>query len=176
MYPRDKSVFSKQVASKIANTLAAMVCDAGVGRHLVYNINKGPHIMVHWAKSLYALEWLYLASVALPKISICLLYLRIFNSRTARISTHVVIWAIVINWVVCLVATSLQCRPFAYQRNKKIRGSKCINQGALYQASSAPDIATDVVILLLPMKTIWNLEVSTAQKWGVLYIFSTGSV
>ncbi|KAF1956866.1 hypothetical protein CC80DRAFT_593548 [Byssothecium circinans] len=134
-----------------------MVYDAGVGRHLAYNMNKDPHIMVHWAKSLYALEWLYLASAALPKISICLLYLRIFNNRAAKAATHAVIWIIIANWIIFIVATSLQCRPFAYQWNKKIRGG-------------------NAVIMLLPIKTIWGLKVSRARKGGVLFIFSTGSV
>jgi hypothetical protein len=44
-----------------------MVYHAGVGRHLIYNMQKDPHIIVARAKSLYALEWLYLPSCALPR-------------------------------------------------------------------------------------------------------------
>lgn len=57
----------------ILNILLVMVHEAGVGRHLAYNQRTDPTILVSWAKSLYALEWLYLPSVALPKISILLL-------------------------------------------------------------------------------------------------------
>lgn len=78
-------------------TYQATVHDAGVGRHLVYNMQKDPPIIVAWAKSLYALEWLYLPSCALPKISVLLLYLRIFASRTERLASHVVIWMLVAN-------------------------------------------------------------------------------
>lgn len=153
-----------------------MVYDAGVGRHLVYNMEKDPQIIVSWAKSLYALEWLYLPSCALPKISVLLLYLRIFADRGARLASHAVIWVVIANWIAYLIACSLQCSPFEYQWNKKLSGGKCINLPLLYKLSSVANIATDLTALVLPIKTIVNLRVSTARKLGLLFIFSAGSV
>jgi hypothetical protein len=157
-------------------SVAAMVYDAGVGRHLAYNMRQDPTTIASWAKSLYALEWLYLPSVALPKISLLLLYLRIFTDRPSRITTHVLLWFLVVNWVVYLITVSLQCTPFAYQWDKSIPNGRCVNQAALYKTVSAPNIATDLVILLLPVKTVLQLKVSRARKLGLLFTFLTGSM
>jgi len=152
-----------------------MVRDAGVGRHLAYNQRKNPTTLTAWAKSLYALEWLYLASVALPKISILLLYLRIFVDRSFRIATHILIWVLIANWIAFLIASSLQCTPFEYQWNKRIEG-KCIDQPVFYKTSSAPNILTDVLMLLLPLKTLLTLKASNPRKLGVVLIFCSGGV
>ncbi|KAF2017908.1 integral membrane protein [Aaosphaeria arxii CBS 175.79] len=152
-----------------------MVYDAGVGRHLEYIQATNPHKIAAWAKSLYALEWLYLPAVALPKISILLLYLRLFTNRSLRIACHVLIWVLVANWVAYLVASSFQCVPFEYQWNKKIPG-KCFNQPAFYKTVSAPNILTDVLMLLLPLKTVFDLKVSRPRKLGVLFIFLSGGM
>src|SRR4051794_31470949 len=93
----------------------AMVHDAGVGRRLAYNMRTDPTRLVAWAKSSHALEWRYLPAVALPKISILLLYLRILVDRGARMACHIIIWVVVGNWVAYLIAASLQCIQFEYQ-------------------------------------------------------------
>lgn len=153
-----------------------MVHAAGVGRHLEYNIATDPQQLVAWSKSLYALEWLYLPSCALPKISVLILFLRIFMDRASRVVTHIVMALLFINWFAYIVACSLQCRPFAYQWDKKIPGGKCINIPLLYKLSSLGNIITDVAILVLPFKTVIELHASTARKLGILFIFSAGSV
>ncbi|KAF2202540.1 hypothetical protein GQ43DRAFT_307710 [Delitschia confertaspora ATCC 74209] len=153
-----------------------MVHEAGVGRHLAYVLETDPHKIAAWAKSLYALEWLYLPAVALPKISILLLYLQIFLDRPARITTYVLICILLANWIAYLVASSLQCLPFAYQWDKSIPGGKCFNQRAFYKTVSGPNIATDVIILVLPLKTVWGLRTSVMRKVGLLIVFLTGSV
>lgn len=40
--------------------MAATVYDAGVGRHLPAVLLHHPEELATWAKSLYAVEWLYL--------------------------------------------------------------------------------------------------------------------
>lgn len=154
----------------------AMVNDAGVGHHLAAVLLHNSTELVSWAKSLYALEWLYLTAVALPKISVLCLYLRLFTNRTARLTCYMLIGVIVANWVAFLLASTFQCSPVVYQWNKSIADGKCFNVEALYKASSAPNIATDVVILILPIPTVWLLKASRIRKLGLMLVFLTGSV
>lgn len=153
-----------------------MVKEAGVGRHLAYILHTDPTKIVSWSKSIYALEWLYLPAVAIPKISILLLYLRIFKSRAERLTTYVLIFIVIANWFAYLIASSLQCFPFTYQWIKKIEGGRCFNITVFYKTVSAPNIATDLVILLLPLRMIAELKVSGARKIGLLTIFLSGSL
>ncbi|MCJ1378929.1 hypothetical protein MMC17_002028 [Xylographa soralifera] len=135
-----------------------------------------PDQLVSWEKSLYALEWLYLSSIALPKISIVALYLRIFTSRTARVTCYILIFIIVANWISFLFASTFQCSPIAYQWDKTIEGGTCFNIEAAFQASGAPNIATDAVILVLPIPTVWRLKASWVRKAGLMVVFLTGSI
>lgn len=153
-----------------------MVCDAGVGHHFVYVEMRNPTQIASWAKSLYALEWLYLPSVALPKISILALYLRIFTNSTVRITCYITITVLVANWIAFLFASTFQCSSIAYQWNKTIPGGKCFNVAALYKASSAPNIVTDILIMVLPIPTIWQLQASRIRKVGLMFVFFIGSV
>lgn len=153
-----------------------MVHDAGVGRHLVAVMRSNPAQITAWAKSLYALEWLYLSSVALPKISILCLFLRIFTDRGARITTYVLIAIVAANWFVWIIAATFQCSPVPYQWDKTIKDGSCFNVSAFYKASSAPNIATDAVILVLPVPTVWRLKATKIRKLGITFVFLAGSM
>ena len=153
-----------------------MVNDASVGRHLPAVLMNNPTQVIVWAKSIYALQWLYLAAVALPKISILGLYLRIFSISRARITCYIVIFMVTANWVAFIFAATFQCSPIAFQWDKSITGGTCVDIQALYRASSAPNIATDVIILILPIPTVWRLKASVIRKLGLMLVFLAGSV
>jgi uncharacterized membrane protein len=153
-----------------------MVNNAGVGRHLAAVLMDNTSQLIAWAKSLYALEWLYLTAVALPKISIIALYLRIFTMRAARITCYILMFTIAANWVAFIFAATFQCSPMAYQWDKSVTGGSCFDVQAFYRASSAPNIGNDVIILILPIPTVWRLKASMIRKLGLMFIFLTGSV
>ncbi|MCJ1403834.1 hypothetical protein MMC11_007057 [Xylographa trunciseda] len=163
-------------AAWFANLGLSFVTVAGVGRHLAEVVTYHPDQLVSWEKSLYALEWLYLSSIALPKISIVALYLRIFTSRTARITCYILIFVIVANWISFIFASTFQCSPIAFQWDKTIAGGTCFNIEAAFKASGAPNIATDAVILVLPIPTVWRLKASWVRKAGLMIVFLTGSI
>ncbi|MCJ1265172.1 hypothetical protein MMC22_005047 [Lobaria immixta] len=62
-----------------------MIHTAGVGYYPEAAWKNHPERAVNFSKSLFALAWLYLTGVALPKMSILFLYLRVFINRRARI-------------------------------------------------------------------------------------------
>lgn len=153
-----------------------MVDEADVGRHLAAVRMDDPTKIIAWGKSIYATEWLYLTAVALPKISILAFYLRIFTMRYARITCYILIFIVAANWVVFEIVWAFQCSPVAYQWDKSIPGGKCIDVQASYRASSAPNIATDAIMLILPIPIAWQLKVSVIRKLGLIFVFLTGSV
>ena len=50
----------------------------------------------------------------------------------------------------------------------------CVNRPAEYLAQSILNIVTDVCTFLLPLPTIWNLQLPPRQKLGVSFIFVIG--
>lgn len=104
------------------------------------------------------------------------MYLRIFTGKTIRIITYVMMFAIIANWISFIVASSLQCVPFNYQWDKTIPGGHCFNIQEFYKVSSAPNIATDAIIMALPMPMVWTLKASVIRKVGLMLVFLAGSV
>ncbi|RDL36933.1 uncharacterized protein BP5553_04366 [Venustampulla echinocandica] len=149
---------------------------AGVGRHAAYVRKEHPHQLVQWAKCIYALEWIYLAAVALPKLSILFLYLRIFVARFTRLVTYILMATVIANWAAFLLASIFQCSPVRFQWDKSTPGGKCFNVPLFYKLVNVPNIATDLVILVLPLPTVWHLKVSRAKKFGLTLVFLTGSI
>ncbi|KAF2791122.1 hypothetical protein K505DRAFT_190733, partial [Melanomma pulvis-pyrius CBS 109.77] len=49
----------------------------------------------------------------------------------------------------------------------------CSDLLAAYRYFSIPNILTDIAILLLPVSTVWNLQVSKLQKVGIFFTFLT---
>lgn len=164
------------IKRQCADCMAAAVFDAGVGRHLAAVLLYHPTKFESWAKTLYALDWLYLTSVALPKISVLCLYLRIFTSRGARLTCHVLLWFVVATWLAYIIAANFQCTPFKFQWDKKIPGGHCFDIGAYYKSTSVPNIVTDLVILVLPVPTVVNLKATMTRKLGLSFVFLVGSV
>ncbi|KAL8723938.1 MAG: hypothetical protein Q9166_008214 [cf. Caloplaca sp. 2 TL-2023] len=127
---------------------------ANVGRHFTVALKLNPDTLGIWIKCVYALEWIYLPAVALPKLSLLSLYLRIFVKKTFRQATYVLMVLIICNWIAFILASTFQCSPVTYQWNKKIRGGHCFNVQLFYRMVNVPNIATDAAMLVLPIPMI----------------------
>lgn len=148
----------------------------GVGRHLSEVEKDDPALVTGWAKGIFAVELIYLTSVALPKLSVLFLYLRVFTTRGSRISTQVTIAFISLNWVIFVVACFLQCRPLAFWWNRTIEGGSCFDIQAFYRAMCVPNLFTDLIVMSLPMRPILQLKLRVVKKVALLIIFLTASM
>ena len=109
------------------------------------------------------------------KISILLFYRRIFRIAYFTlllnfVGTFVLLWAI----SGVLVAV-FQCQPVSVFWNKLIAGG-CINTDGFVLAEAGITIATDIIVLILPLPMIWRLKISKQQKWAVSGVFMLGSL
>ncbi|KAL8675378.1 MAG: hypothetical protein Q9168_000209 [Polycauliona sp. 1 TL-2023] len=127
-----------------------------------------------WA--ILAHEIIWAASIPIIKISILLLYIRIFGSlRYFRILAYSIgifsiCWAITV-----ILVCSFQCRPIQYIWDRSIKGT-CINTTLAFIINSAPNVLTDFVLLVLPLPAVWNLHTTKAQKFSLTVIFLLGSL
>ncbi|KAL8819759.1 MAG: hypothetical protein Q9223_001887, partial [Gallowayella weberi] len=126
-------------------------------------------------KTLIACEVIYTFAIAFFKASMLFLLDRIFPGKKFRrilTAIGVFIMAYSITQAVCAV---FECTPVRRAWSPEVEGT-CINIDDVFLVCSALNIATDFLILCLPMPKLWRLKISTVQKVQLTAIFATGSL
>lgn len=86
-----------------------------VGRHVEFVEEFEPGKIAGWAQGLLAFELIYFTSIALPKLAIICLYLRLFNWKGTMLVLACILFALVAMTSLSLVvAACFQCIPIAY--------------------------------------------------------------
>ncbi|KAF1973490.1 hypothetical protein BU23DRAFT_417780, partial [Bimuria novae-zelandiae CBS 107.79] len=153
-----------------------MVKKAGTGRHTAYNLQTDPARLPEHLKGIIIDEFLYPSAVAFPKLCVVILYLRVFTNKVERVIAWGLVGVIFAAWLSFFVATCFQCTPSAFNWDKSIPGGRCFDTVAFAYSSSVPNIVTDLVVIVLPIRTVLELRVSPGRKAGLMLIFLTGSV
>ncbi|KAJ5665391.1 uncharacterized protein N7477_007839 [Penicillium maclennaniae] len=130
--------------------------------------------LVMIAKLLMAFECVYCTAVGIVKISILLMYARIFPTREFRIAAYI-IGFIVVSWVIAIICVSVfQCTPIAKAWDTSLPGT-CINLKGSFIGNAVPNILTDVAILSLPVHVVWRLQATLVHRLSVIAVFLLGS-
>ena len=116
----------------------------------------------------------YTISLAMTKMSILCLYMRIMVYGAPRIAVYVVLGVTMLcnSWV--LVASFIQCIPLQALWDSDVEGS-CLGS-AVALGSSIIHIITDFLIFVLPIPSLASLRIHKRQKIGLLVVFSIGFV
>ncbi|KAI0173626.1 hypothetical protein GGR52DRAFT_396627 [Hypoxylon sp. FL1284] len=128
----------------------------------------------HFLIMLYADNICYACCTAAVKMSVTLLYRRIFVTRPFKIITSILV-AVLLAWMVAVVFTqAFSCDP--------VRGSwiptearKCIDSQKFYNAVGISNIIFDFTLLLLPLPMVWQLQMNTKRKIQVSAVFLVGA-
>ncbi|PTB35551.1 uncharacterized protein TrAFT101_009408 [Trichoderma asperellum] len=146
-------------------------CHYGMGRHFLYIEHQN---QIETLKYLYMSQVTYKAAINLTKCSILLLYLRLFEIvRWIRWTCRGLLACVIIYCISSMVATIFQCNPVVKAFDKAQKGT-CINLATFWFANAGFSIATDVIILLLPMPLVYQLEVPRPQKIALMAVFAIG--
>lgn len=158
--------------SILSMTVCAIYCAAnGFGKH-AWDIPPGN---IDTILELYYIgQILYVLAQNLTKISILLLFLRIFLDEHFRLVTK-----IAIAWMVChiigfFMAVTLQCIPVRAVWDPTQKG-KCVSSSMMVAAGAACSIFEDVVIILLPVREIKYLNLGPRKRLAIILMFSLGS-
>lgn len=122
---------------------------------------------------------LYCPAVFFIKLSILLQYLRIFvPNRKGNMSLFVAIqscvWSCFIMYLVATICAIAQCVPREKIWNPLMTTGHCINNSAAYLSTAIFNVITDFAILILPMPSLWKLQMPVKQKILTTAIFATG--
>jgi hypothetical protein len=124
-------------------------------------------------KHLLACQVLYKTGVAIAKMSMLLLYLRIFQTNGFRRAVYVVMFLVVGTAIGTILPTIFQCNPIQKAWTPSLKGH-CLYQPPVWYAASSLAILTDVLIIILPMSQLPKLKLARAQKIALGFIFSVG--
>lgn len=124
-------------------------------------------------------EFLYIATLSATKISILLLYLRIFPSTVShrfRIAIFALIGVVACYFIILEFLILFSCNPISYfwhQWDGEHQGH-CFNTNAQIFAGAAVNIALDIVVLVLPIPKIMKIDVSYKKRIGIVLTFFVG--
>jgi hypothetical protein len=119
----------------------------------------------------------YIAALAFAKVSICCFYLRLSPDRTFRILVFTVIAFTASYSFAGFLVVMFSCNPVAASWGPALAAlptTTCVNRPTDYLAQADLNIVTDISIFLLPLRTIWNLQLPFRQKLSVSSTFAVG--
>ena len=119
------------------------------------------------------MEFTYVFSIGLVKISLLLMYSRLFPTKFFTMSFYI-LGGVTVGWVIAICGFSIfQCSPIRKAWLPKMEGT-CINLKASFIGNAVPNICTDIIILCLPIREVMRLQVTTAKRVSLLFIFGLG--
>ena len=113
------------------------------------------------------------------KLSILLQYLRIFaptrkGNTFMFLGAQLCIWTTLVFYLVESVFEICICTPRAKIWNPLMQGGHCFSAYGTFQATGIFNAISDFAILILPMPSVWKLQLPLKRKFLMTAIFGTG--
>lgn len=121
-------------------------------------------------------EIMYPIIIALAKLSICIQFLHIFvpDHNTKRFwILQAFIWINMSWFFACFFISIFQCSPRERAWDPLVEGT-CLNYQNYIVATGIFNCVSDVLMLLFPLVSVWNLRMSMNRKFGISTIFLVG--
>lgn len=142
----------------------------GVGHHVTA---VSPHNQMLVRMGDYVFSHFYDLALVNIKLGILALYYRVFVFPIFR-RIVLALSALVIAWGVGITVTLLlACRPLAAYWNSRVAG-QCLQMVTFTYFTNIFNLATDVIIFILPVPMIWHLQLQTKKKLMLSFIFCLG--
>lgn len=128
-----------------------------------------------FTKALFMFDQTFIPAIAMIKMSVLQLYLRIFPVRFIKIGSSILTMTIMLWALVSHVMITLECVPPKKIWLKYLPGS-CVPFDHILIGLGVPNLTTDIFLMLLPIKPICELHVTKARKLYISFVFLTGSL
>ncbi|KAI1912452.1 hypothetical protein LOZ39_005725 [Ophidiomyces ophidiicola] len=125
-------------------------------------------------KAIFITQVLYKVVICLTKVSILLLYIRVFSvAKYFTWSCFGMIAFTIVSSVAYVCSTIWQCKPVSafWTRSGQFT---CISNHISWLSYALINIITDFIILLLPVHQVLRLQLKTRDKIAVIMIFMLG--
>ncbi|KAK7955852.1 uncharacterized protein PG986_005074 [Apiospora aurea] len=164
------------VSASLSSLSITGVVRCGLGYDHMANImeNYGPEPITLLLKLLIGLQFTWVISLSLCKISILLLYRKLFPTpliHWASLATSVLIaaWAVATIMAGCLI-----CQPISKNWDLFMTGGDCGDQVLSFTVTGVTNLITDVMVLVLPLPNLYKLQAPIQQRVVLVGVFSLG--
>lgn len=126
-------------------------------------------------KTVLAAAIIYIPCLAFAKISLLMLYYRLLSTMRGWAYTIYFIAFIILGYSLALaLALIFACSPIQKGWNASISSGSCINRPGVYLATAITNTLSDLVLILIPIRVVWGLQMRLMQKLGVVAMFCIG--
>lgn len=126
-----------------------------------------------------AKEVLYNPAIVALKISILLFYRRCFAEKGLNTSFRFILWGtgafVVLYSGLQTMLAIFQCDPINSLWNSTVTG-RCMSMKKVMLSFSGLNIATDILMLILPLPHLWKLKLPLRRKGQLIAIFLLGGL
>ncbi|KAI0970237.1 hypothetical protein F4678DRAFT_436200 [Xylaria arbuscula] len=167
----DYSILAALILSIAATVLFGFCIRFGLGVHIgQLDIND----IRNYVKIQSALTVIWGFALLAIRISIVRTYILIFRGGWLIKACYV--WlAFETGWALQnAVGVVLICRPLEYEFDKTIPGGHCVDIEAYYYATHIIIFTLDAILTILPMPTLWRLQMHTKKKLTVTVMLGLG--
>lgn len=136
-------------------------------------------LTIFWSQWLYVAQILYAPAIFLVKTALLLQYLRLFApQKTVNpfmwYSARIIIVVTGIYYIISTFITIFACSPREAIWNPLINNPQCVDNNTVVLITCLFNIISDIIILLLPARAVWNLRIPTRKKVGIVLLFAIG--
>ncbi|KAI0842992.1 hypothetical protein F5Y06DRAFT_78483 [Hypoxylon sp. FL0890] len=120
----------------------------------------------------------YAIAIMTLKVAILLEWARVFSPHRTQKSfywtCHILLWINVLFYFTVIVLENVACPPQKEPLDSTVQ-SVCIRQTVTADITSAAlNLVSHILILVLPQRVIWKLNMTTQKKIGVSLVFAIG--
>ncbi|KAK7943180.1 Satratoxin biosynthesis SC1 cluster protein 4 [Apiospora aurea] len=152
----------------ICNHSLAAVVMGGVGHH---QKELSSFHVARYSKLSFFAQIIYGPVIGCVKLSILSMLKRVFFTRGFRIATYFVMFVAFCWMLMPILVALLVCSPIEFNWNRRAPGGRCGNKQIAYALVGVVDLVSDLLILALPMRMVFKLQIKTAHKVALASIF-----
>ncbi|KAL4897723.1 hypothetical protein BDV59DRAFT_197993 [Aspergillus ambiguus] len=126
-------------------------------------------------KALWISIPLYNLTLNLAKMSVTLLYMRLFSTaRGYRIILIITLIAVIVTGLYMVLSAFFFCTPIHAFWDPTVPDAYCLPRAVIWPLNAALQIATDVSLLIIPMPVLFRLKLPRRQKCAIIFVFALG--
>lgn len=123
---------------------------------------------------LFPIQGLWALSLSCCKLSVLLLYRKLFPVAKVTTAVDISIALIFLFLVIAVIGGCTICHPFAYNWDKTIPDGHCGDLIAIVKTTGAGNIITDVAALTVALPSLFALRLPTYKKLVLMCTFGIG--
>ena len=170
----DWTIIAALCFAETVSVLMIICCGWGFGKHT----DQIPKPMVARTLELYFYAQIfYKVTFGLTKVSVLLLYLRVFGIwKLFRVLCWLMIGIVVSFTIASVVVSILQCSPVAFAFDKSVANGNgtCIDLTKFWYANAGFNIGSDAIIIAMPIIPVRSLSIPTSSKVALCGVFAVG--